>query len=65
MSAQYNLDPKDKLKLKIKLETQIKFHVKQSFNNQVRVIKDNTIKSLKAKITEFEAMPFENILEAV
>ena len=28
-------------------------------------MKNNTIKSLKAKITEFEAKPFEEILEAV
>ena len=53
MSAQYNSDPQDKDKLKLKLERDIKFHIKQSFDNQVRVIKNKTIESLKAKITEF------------
>ena len=61
VSAQYNSDPQDKDKFKLKLERDIKFHIKQSFDNQVRVIKNKTIESLKAKITEFEARPLEDI----
>ena len=61
VSAQYNSDPQDKEKLKLKLERDIKFHIKQSFDNQVRVTKNKTIESLKAKITEFEARPLEDI----
>ena len=45
-----------------KLITQIKFHLKQSFHNQLRLIKNTTIKSFKAKITEFEARPLEDIV---
>ena len=33
VSAQYNSDPKDKEKLKLKLERDIKFHIKRSFDN--------------------------------
>ena len=33
VSAQYNADPKDKEKLKLKLEKDVKFHIKQSFDN--------------------------------
>ena len=51
VAGQYN--PEIQGRNRDKLITQIKFDLKQSFNNQVRVIKNNTIESLKAKIIEF------------
>ena len=60
VAGQYN--PEIQGRNRDKLITQIKFHIKQSFHNQLRLIKNTTIKSFKAKITEFEARPLEDIV---
>ena len=60
VAGQYN--PEIQGRNRDKLITQIKFHLKQSFHNQLRLKKNTTIKSFKAKITEFEARPLEDIV---
>lgn len=63
VAKQYNPDVQSKIQ--IELVDQIKQHLYLSFDNQVKVIKNNTLEGFKKEINKLEAKSLEDIASSV